>query len=136
MSAIIGLNEDNRILIQKKDSVENALERDASPSPKTRPKTNRNHMFQNKVLTFLVLASSKVMNFSDQCKETEVNNRMVKTRDLFKKIRDTKGKLHAKMGSIKDRNGIDLKRTEVTRIHRRTIQKNLHDPDNRDGYLT
>ena len=61
---------------------------------------------------------------------------MVKTRDLFKKIRDTKGKLHAKMGSIKDRNGIDLKRTEVTRIHRRTIQKNLHDPDNRDGYLT
>ena len=45
MSAIIGLNEDNRILIQKKDSVENAVERDASPSPKMRPKKNRNHVF-------------------------------------------------------------------------------------------
>ena len=46
--------------------------------------------------------------FSDQCKEIEENNRMGKTRDLFKKIRDTKGTLHAKMGSIKDRNGMDL----------------------------
>ena len=46
--------------------------------------------------------------FSDQCKEIEENNRMGKTRDLFKKIRDTKGTFHAKMGSIKDRNGIDL----------------------------
>ena len=46
--------------------------------------------------------------FSDQCKETEENNRMGKTRDLFKKIRDTKGTFHAKMGSIKDRNGLDL----------------------------
>ena len=45
---------------------------------------------------------------SDQCKETEENNRMGKTRDLFKKIRDTKGTFHAKMGSIKDRNGMDL----------------------------
>ena len=45
---------------------------------------------------------------SDQCKETEENNRMIKTRDLFKKIRDTKGTFHAKMGSIKDRNGRDL----------------------------
>ena len=47
---------------------------------------------------------------SDQCKEIEENNRMGKTRDLFKKIRDTKGTFHAKMGTIKDRNGIDLKR--------------------------
>ena len=46
--------------------------------------------------------------FSDQCKEIEENNRMGKTRDLFKKIRDTKGTFHAKMGSIKDRNGMDL----------------------------
>ena len=46
--------------------------------------------------------------FSDQCKETEENNRMGKTRDLFKKIRATKGKFHAKVGSIKDRNGMDL----------------------------
>ena len=49
---------------------------------------------------------------SDQCKETEENNRMGKTRDLFKKIRDTKGIFHAKMGSIKDRNGMDLKEAE------------------------
>ena len=49
---------------------------------------------------------------SDQCKETEKNNRMGKTRDLFKKIRDTKGTFHAKMGSIKDRNGMDLREAE------------------------
>ena len=54
---------------------------------------------------------------SDQCKEIEENNRMGKTRDLFKKIRDTKGTFHAKMGSIKDRNGIDL--TEAEDIKKR-----------------
>ena len=60
----------------------------------------------------------------DQCKEIEENNRMGKTRDLFKKMRDTKGTFHAKMGSIKDRNGMDLiEAEEVARIHRRTIQK-------------
>ena len=63
----------------------------------------------------------------DQCKETEENNRMGKTRDLFKKIRDTKATFHAKMGSIKDRNGMDI--TEVENInkrwqvHRRSVQK-------------
>ena len=61
---------------------------------------------------------------SDQCKEIEENNRMGKTRDLFKKIRDTKGLFHAKMGTIKDRNGMDLTEgEEVARIHRRTVQK-------------
>ena len=61
---------------------------------------------------------------SDQCKEIEENNRMGKTRDLFKKIRDTKGTFHAKMGLIKDRNGMDLTEAEDrARIHRRTIQK-------------
>ena len=64
---------------------------------------------------------------SDQCKELEEKNRMGKTRDLFKKIRDTKGTFHAKMGSIKDGNGRDRTEAEdikkVTRIHRRTIQK-------------
>ena len=60
---------------------------------------------------------------SDHCKEIEENNRMGKTRDLFKKIRDTKGTFHAKMGTMKDRNGRDLTETEVARIHRRTIQK-------------
>ena len=64
------------------------------------------------------------MPSSDQCKEIEENNRMGKTRDLFKKIRDTKGKFHVKMGSIKNRNGMDLiEAEEVARIHRRTIQK-------------
>ena len=58
---------------------------------------------------------------SDQCKETEENNRMGKTRDLFKKIRDTKGTVHAKMGSIKDRNGMDL--TEAVRTQQK--QKRL-----------
>ena len=55
--------------------------------------------------------------FSDQCKETEENNRMEKTRDLFDKIRDTKGTFHAKMGSIKDRNGLNL--TEAEDIKKR-----------------
>ena len=55
--------------------------------------------------------------FNDQCKEIEENNRMGKTRDLFKKIRDTKGTFHAKMGSIKDRNGTDL--TEAEHIKKR-----------------
>ena len=65
---------------------------------------------------------------SDQCKEIEEKNRMGKTRDLFKKIRDTKGTFHAKMGSIKDRNGRDRTEAEdikgeVARIHRRSVQK-------------
>ena len=68
--------------------------------------------------------------FHDQCKEVEENNRMGKTRDLFKKIRDTKGTFHAKMGSIKDRNGMDLKEAEDIKkrwqeIHRRTVQKKI-----------
>ena len=69
---------------------------------------------------------------SDHCKEIEENNRMGKTRDIFKKIRDTKGTFHAKMGSIKDRNGRDLRSRryyeEVTRIHRRTVQKRSSRP--------
>ena len=61
---------------------------------------------------------------SDQCKEIEENNRMGKTRDLFKKIRDTKGTYHAKMGTKKDRNGMNLTEAEdVERIYRRTTHK-------------
>ena len=76
----------------------------------------------------------------DQFKEIEENNRMGKTRDLFKKIRDTKGIFHAKMGSIKDRNGMDL--TEAEDIKKRwqeyteLYKKDLHDPDNHDGVIT
>ena len=57
----------------------------------------------------------KKVFFSDQCKEIEENNRMGKTRDLFKKIKDAKGTLHAKMGSIKDKNGMDLTEATVTK---------------------
>ena len=76
----------------------------------------------------------------DQCKEIEENNRMGNTRDLFKKIRDTKGIFHAKMGSIKNRNGTDLTEAEdikkrwqeYTELHK----KDLHDPDNHDVVIT
>ena len=78
---------------------------------------------------------------SDQCKEIEENNRMGKTRDLFKKIRDTKGIFHAKMGSIKDRNCMGLKKQKILRKGGKNTQKNctkkdLHDPDNHDGMIT
>ena len=67
---------------------------------------------------------------SNQCREIEENNRMGNTRDLFKKIRDTKGTFHAKMGSIKDRNSMDRTEAEeeVARIHRRTVQKRSSRP--------
>ena len=78
---------------------------------------------------------------SDQCKEIEGNKRMGKTRDLFKKIRDTKGTFHAKMDSIKDRNGMDL--IEAKDIKKRwqgyteeLYKKDLHDTDNHDGVIT
>ena len=78
---------------------------------------------------------------SDQCKETEQNNRVGKMRDLFKKMSDTKGTFHAKMGTIKDRNGMDL--TEAEDIKKRwqeyteeLYKKYLHDPDNHDGVIT
>ena len=78
---------------------------------------------------------------SDQCKETDENNRMGKTRELFKKIGDTKETFHAKMGTIKDRNGVDL--TEAEDIKKRwqeyteeLYKKDLHDPDNHNGMIT
>ena len=78
---------------------------------------------------------------SDQCKEIEENNRRGKTRDLFKKIRDTKGTFHAKMGSIKDRNGMDLKEAEDIKKRwqentEELYKKDLHNPDNHDGVIT
>ena len=78
---------------------------------------------------------------SDQCKEIEENNRMGKTRDLFKKIRDIKGTFHAKMSSLKDKNSVDL--TEAEDIKKRwqeyteeLYKKDLHDPDNHNGVIT
>ena len=82
----------------------------------------------------------KKVFLSDQCKEIEENNRMGKTRDLFKKMRDTKGPFHAKMGSVKDRNGMDL--TEAEDIKKRwqeyteAYKKDLHNPDKYDGVIT
>ena len=77
---------------------------------------------------------------SNQCKETEENNRMGKTRDLFKKIKDAKGTFHANMGTIKDTNGMDL--TEAEDIKKRwqeyteLYKIDLHDPDNHKGVIT
>ena len=84
---------------------------------------------------------AKKVFLSDQCKEIEENSRVGKTRDLFKKIRDTKGTFHVKMGTIKDRNGMDL--TEAVDVKKRwqeyteeLYKKDLHDPDNHNGVIT
>ena len=83
----------------------------------------------------------KKASLSDQCKEIEENNRTGKTRDVFKKIRDTKGTFYAKMGSIKDRNSMDL--TEAEGIKKKwqeytekLYKKDLHNQDNHDGVIT
>ena len=78
---------------------------------------------------------------SNQCKEIEENNRMGKTRNLFKKIRDTKGTFHAKMGSIKDRNAMDLREAEDIKKRwqeytEELYKKDHHNPDNHDGVIT
>ena len=83
----------------------------------------------------------KKVFLSNQCKEIEENNRMGKTRDLFKKIRDTKGTFHARMGSIKERNGMDLPEAEDVKKRwqeymEEVYKKDLHDPDNHDGVIT
>ena len=97
--------------------------------------THLNEEFQR-----IVRRDEKVF-LSDKCKEIEENSRMGKTRDFFKKIRDTKGTFHAKMGSIKGRNGRDP--TEADDIKKRwqeyreeLYKKDLHDPDNHDGVIT
>ena len=78
--------------------------------------------------------------FSDQRKEMEKNNRMGKSRDLLKKIRDTKGIVYAKMGKIKDRNGMDLTEAEDSKRWQEYTeelhQKDLHDPDNHNDVIT
>ena len=83
----------------------------------------------------------KKVFLSDQCKDMEEKKRMGKTRDLFKKIRDTKGTFHAKMGSIKDRDGMDLKEAEDIKKRwqeytEELYKKDLHDPDNHNGVIT
>ena len=88
-----------------------------------------------------IVERDKKAFLSDQCKEIEENNRMGKTRDLFKKIRDTKGTFHAKMGTIKNRNSVDLIEAEDTKKRwqeytEELYKKDLHDSDNHDGVLT
>ena len=87
-----------------------------------------------------IASRNKKAFLSGQCKDIEENNRMAKTRDLFKKIRDTKGAFHAKMGTIKDRNGRDL--TEAEEIKKRwqeyteeLYKKDLNDPGNHDAVI-
>ena len=88
-----------------------------------------------------IVGRDKKIFLIDQCKEIEKNNRMGKNRDLFKKIRDTKGTFHAKMGTIKDRNGMDLREAEdikkTWQEHTEELcKKDLNDPDNHDGVIT
>ena len=101
---------------------------------------NVRHTHLNAEFRRIARRDKKVL-FSDQCKEIEESNRMGKTRDLFKKIRDTKGTFHAKMGAIMDRNGMDL--TEAEDFKKRWEQyteklykKDLHDLDNDDDMIT
>ena len=88
----------------------------------------------------IIARRDKKAFLSDQCKEIEENNKMGKTSDLFKKIRDTKGTFYAKMGSIKDRNGRDLTEAENIKMWQKYTEelykKDLHDPDNHDGVIT
>ena len=88
-----------------------------------------------------IARKNKKAFLSDQCKEIEEDNRTRKTRDLFKKIRDTKGTFHAKMGSITDRNGMYLKEAEDIKKRwqeytEELYKKDLHDSDNHDGVIT
>ena len=89
----------------------------------------------------IITRTDKKAFLSEQCKEIEENNRMEKTRDIFKKIINTKGTFHAKMGTIKDRNDMDL--TEAKDIKKRWKEyteeqhkKDLHDPDNHNDVIT
>ena len=88
----------------------------------------------------IIARRDKKAFLSDQCKEIESNNRMGKTRDLFKKIRHTKGTFHAKTGTIKDRNGMDLTAKDIKKrweeYTEKLYKKDFNDPDNHDGVIT
>ena len=102
------------------EALQIAVKRKVKSSGEKERYKHLNAEFQRKART------DKKVFLRDQCKEIQENNRMGKTRDLFKKIRDTKGTFHAKMGTIKDRNGMDLTEAEeVARIHRRTVQRKI-----------
>ena len=118
-----------------REALTNSCEKKRSEKQRIKRYKHLNAEFQR------IAIKDKKAFLSDQCKEIEENNRMGKTRDLFKKIRDTKGTFHAKMGSIKDGNGMDV--TEAEDIKKRwqeyteeLYKKDLHDPDNHDGVIT
>ena len=106
------------------EALQTAVERREVKSKEEERYTHLNAEFQR------IARRDKKAFLSDQCKKIEENNRMAKTRDLFKKIRDTNGIFHEKMGSIKDRNGMDLTEAEeeVARIHRGIVQKRSSPP--------
>ena len=117
-------------------SLTNSCEKKRSEKQRRKRKIkHRNAEFQR------IARRDKKAFFSDQCKEIEENNRMGKTRDLFKTISNIKGTFHAKIGSRKDRNGMDL--TEAEDISKRwqeyteeLYKKELHNPDNHNGVIT
>ena len=119
-----------------KDALQIAVKRrDVKSKGEKERYTSLNAEFQRKA------RRNKKAFLSDQCKEIEENNRKWKTRDLVKKIRDAKGMFHAKMGTMKDRNGMDLTETEHFKKrwqeHREELyKKDLHDPDNHNGVIT
>ena len=109
--------------------------REAKGKGKKERYTHLNEEFQK------IARRDKKVFFSDQCKKIKENNRIGKTRDLFKKIRDSKETFHGKMGTIKGRNGMDL--TEAKDVKKRwqehteeLYKEDLHDPDNHDGVIT
>ena len=117
------------------EALQIAVKRKAKSKREKERYTHLNAEFQR------IARRDKKAFLSNQCKEIEENNRIGKTRDLVKKIRDTKGTFHAKMGSIKDRYGMDL--TEAEDIKKtwqeyteELYKKDLHDPDNHDGVIT
>ena len=127
MNAIVRLSEEALQIAVKR--------REAKSRGEKERYTHLNAEFQR------IAIRDKKAFLSDQCNEIEGKNRMRKTRDLFKKIRDTKGTFNAKMGSIKDRNSMDL--TEAEDIKKRwqeyteeLYKKELNDPDNHDGVIT
>ena len=117
------------------EALQIAVKREVKSKGEKERYTHLNAEFQR------IARKDKKALLSDQCKETEENNRMGNTRALFKKIRDAKGTFHAKMGIIKERNWTDL--TEEGDIEKRwqeyteeLYKKDLHDPDNHDGVIT
>ena len=117
------------------EEVSQIAEKERSKRQRIKGKKYLNAEFQRIVRRY------KKAFFGDQCKEIEENNRMGKTRDFFKKIRDTKGTFHAKVGTINDRNSMDLTEAEDTKKRWQEYteelhKKDLYDPDNHDGAIT